>query len=128
MGTDNTGIDELQAATAAALSETAARLGEVLVELAARLRPFPAFLGMVSVQAVELEPPITPPQDRGCVVVDQAGRICQLDIREISGIAGFTETDQVEEFQELELDDTEFIIYATTAIRVLAEELRRRGR
>jgi hypothetical protein len=120
--------EELQATAAAARSEAAARLGEVLVELAARLRPFPAFLGMVSVQAVELEPPITPSQDRGCVVVDPEGRICQLDIQELSGIAGFTEIDQVEEFQELELDDTEFIIYATTAIRVLAEELRRRGR
>ena len=120
--------EELQATAAVARSEAAARLGEVLVELAARLRPFPAFLGMVSVQAVELEPPITPSQDRGCVVVDPEGRICQLDIRELSGIAGFTEIDQVEEFQELELDDTEFIIYATTAIRVLAEELRRRGR
>ena len=116
----------MQAAAAAALSETAARLGEVLVELAARLRPFPAFLGMVSVQAVELEPPITPSQDRGCVVVDPDGRICQLDIREISGIAGFTEADQVEELQELELDDTEFIIYASTAIVALARELERR--
>ena len=121
--------EELQAAAAAAaLGETAAQLGRVLAELAGRLRPFPPFLGMVSVQAVELEPPVAPSRDLGCVVVDPQGRICQLDLREIAGIAGFNETDQVEEFQELELSDAEFIIYAATAIGALAAELGRRRR
>lgn len=122
------GTNELEAAATAALGETAAQLSRVLAELAARLRPFPPFLGMVSVQAVELEPPALWSRDLGCVVVDPQGRICQLDLREMPGIAGFTGTDQVEEFQELELSDAEFIIYAATAIQALAEELRRRGR
>ncbi len=121
------GTEELKAVAAAALEEAVARLGEVLVEMAARLRPFPPFLGMVSVQAVELEPPITPSRDLGCVVVDPQGHICQLDIRGIPGVTGFTETDQVEEFQELELSGAEYIIYATKAIQMLADELRRRG-
>ncbi len=117
------------AATAATtLGETAAQLSRVLVELAARLRPFPPFLGMVSIQAVEVEPPAMSSRDLGCVVVDSQGRICRLDLRELPGIAGFTETDQVEEFQELELSDVEFISYAATAIQTLAAELGRRGR
>ena len=127
MNMESKRTEELEAATAA-LGETAAQLGQVLAELAGRLRPFPPFLGMVSVQAVELEPPVTLSRDLGCVVVDPQGRICQLDLREIAGIAGFNETDQVEEFQELELSDAEFIIYAATAIGALAAELGRRSR
>ena len=119
--------EELERAATDALGETARQLGEILAELAGRLRPFPAFLGMVSVQAVELEPPMTPTRDLGCVVVDPEGRICQLDIRELAGIAGLTEADQVEEFQELELSDAEFILYAATAIQLLTGELRWRG-
>ena len=122
------GTDELEAIAANGLAETAFILSQVLEELASRLRPFPSFFGMVSVQAIELEPPITPSQDWGCVVVNPEGRICQLDIREMPGIAGVTEMDQVEEFHEPEFANTEFIIYAATAIRVIIDELRRQGK
>ena len=122
------GTDELETIAANELAETALTLSRVLAELAAQLRPFPSFFGMVSVQAIELEPPFTPSQDWGCVVVNPEGRICQLDIREMPGIAGVTEMDQVEEFHEPEFTDTEFIIYAATAIRVIIDELRRQGK
>ena len=111
----------------AALTETAQRLEAVLSELARRLRPFPSFLGMTSVQAMEVEPALAPARDLGCVVVDPEGQLCRFEIAAISGIAGITESDQVEEFQALDLAPVEYVVYAGAAIQILAEELRRRG-
>ena len=121
------GVEKLREVTDAALEEAAARLREVLAELASRLRPFPAFLKMTSLQAVELDPPLRPTADRGCVVVLPDGEICQLDLSVMPGIQGIMDIDQVEEFRELELPSEEYIVYAVTAIRVLSEELARRG-
>ncbi|MCI0799446.1 MAG: hypothetical protein J4O06_11755 [Chloroflexi bacterium] len=121
------GVEKLREVTDAALEEAAARLREVLAELASRLRPFPAFLNMTSLQAVELDPPLRPTADRGCVVVLPDGEICQLDLSVMPGIQGIMDIDQVEEFRELELPPEEYIVYAVTAIRVLSEELARRG-
>ena len=119
--------EQLAAATQTVLEKTAAALSKTLAELAAQLRPFPAFMGMASVQAVEIEPTLTPARDLGCLVVTPEGRICQLDLRAIAGVEGFTETEQVEEFVEPELSAAEYIVYAATAIELLAAELRRRG-
>lgn len=119
--------EEPAAAAQTALEETAAALGQTLAELAGRLRPFPAFLGMASVQAVEVEPPLTPARDLGCLVVTPEGRICQLDLRSMAGVEGLTEAEQVEEFVEPELSAAEYIVYAAAAIELLAAELRRRG-
>ena len=110
-----------------ALAEAGQRLETLLAELASRLRPFPSFLGMTSVQAVEVESPLAAERDLGCVVVDPEGRLCRFDIRAISGIAGIAESDQVEEFQPLDLSSLEYVSYASAAIQALAEELRRRG-
>ena len=109
------------------LAAAARQLEALVVELAGRLRPFPAFMGMVSVQAVELEPPLAPERDLGCVVVNPEGQICRLELGEIAGIAGLTEPEPVEEFQALELSPLEFVMYASAAVEALAEELRRRG-
>ena len=111
----------------AAIAEAARRLETVLVELAGQLRPFPSFLGMTSVQAVEVEPSLAPARDLGCVVVDPEGQLCRFDITAISGIAGIAESDQVEEFQPLDLTPLEYIAYASAAIQNLAQELARRG-
>ena len=110
-----------------ALTEAAQRLETLLAELARRIRPFPSFLGMTSVQAVEVEAPLAVARDLGCVVVDPEGRLCRLDITAIGGIAGIAESDQVEEFQPLDLSSLEYVAYASAAIQILAEELRRRG-
>lgn len=61
------------------------------------------------------------------MVVGPDGEICQLDLMGIPGVAGVTDGDQVEEFRELDLPLEEYIVYAATAIRLLVEELRRRG-
>ena len=119
--------EQLAAAAQTVLEETAAALGQTLAELAGRLRPFPSFLGMASVQAVEVEPTLTPAQDLGCLVVTPEGRICQLDLRAMAGVEGLTEAEQVEEFVEPELSAAEYIVYAAAAIELLVGELRRRG-
>ena len=111
----------------ATFTGAAQRLEEVVTELAHSLRPFPSFLGMTSVQAVEVNPPLGADQDLGCVVVNPEGQLCRFEIAAISGIAGITEADQVEEFQPLDLAPLEYIVYASAAIEILAAELMRRG-
>lgn len=109
------------------LSDAGQRLKGLLEGLAKSIRPFPSFLGMITVQAVELEPDLAPGRDLGCVVVSPEGEICRLDIAEIAGIAGLTETDRVEEFQPLDLSALEYLSFAKAAIEVLTDELQRRG-
>jgi hypothetical protein len=109
------------------LEETAGRLHDVVANLAARLRPFPAFLNMTTVQAIELEPPAGSAADLGCVVVLPDGEICELELKTIPGPGSPSEVDQVEEYRELELPPEQYVLYAASAIGVLYEELRRRG-
>ena len=111
----------------AVLEDAASRLRDILEEMAPALKPFPAFLNMVSVQAVELDPPFRPTEDRGCVVVVPGGTICSLDLGMIPGAPGDTDSGQVAELRELDLPPEEYIVYATAAIRALDQETRRRG-
>ena len=127
MSPNNDGTKDFQAVGDAVLQDAAARLRELLAELAHNLRPFPAFLNMASVQAVELEPPFASTADHGGVVVLPEGDICEMDLSVMPGIQGIMDIDQVERFTELELPDEEYIVYAATAIRLLSQELRRRG-
>ena len=119
--------EDILVAAESVLRDAAARLRELLAELAQSLRPFPAFLNMDSLQAVELEPPFASTADHGCVVVLPEGEICEMDLSVMPGIQGVMDFDQVERFTELELPDEEYIVYAATAIRLLSQELRRRG-
>ncbi len=119
--------EDILGAAESVLYDAAARLKELLAALAQSLRPFPAFLNMDSLQAVELEPPLAPTTDHGCVVVLPEGEICEMDLSLMPGIQGIMDIDQVERFTELELPDDEYIVYAATAIRRLSQELRRRG-
>ena len=111
--------------------ETAERLRAAVAELASQLRPFPSFLGMTTLQAIELELPpgsgFRPPPELGCVVVLAGGEISELDIRMIPGPDGPADIDQVERFTELDLPPEQYIAYATEAVRLLQAEIRRRG-
>ena len=127
MNSKQDGKEDIQGAADSVLREAAARLKKFLAELAQSLRPFPAFLNMSSVQAVELEPPFIPTEDHGCVVVLAEGEICEMDLSVMPGIQGIMDVDPVERFTELELPDDEYIVYAATAIRLLSQELGRRG-
>jgi hypothetical protein len=82
---------------------------------------------MTSLQAVELDLMPEGMPDRGCVVVLPGGEICELDLQILPGIEGVTESDQVEEFREMELPPEVYIMYAASAIRLLYQELVRRG-
>jgi hypothetical protein len=128
MASDNANPEGSPPAAGALVEETAGRLRDLLADLASRLRPFPAFLNMVSVQAVELDPLPGAPPDRGCVVVLPGGEIGELDLKALPGIEGISYVDPVEEFSELELPPEEYIVYAAAAIRLLYQELGRRGR
>ncbi len=117
----------LHSAAGAVLEEAAAGLAQILAEMASKLEPFPAFLNMMSVQAIELEPGLGLREDRGCLVVCPDGGIRRLELTAISGVAGVAEVDQVEQFQELDLPLEEYIGYAAQAVELLYAELRRRG-
>ena len=127
MSLDKLGTEQLREAADAALEEAASRLHDLVSQLATRLQPFPSFWNMASVQAIELQPTQST-GDRGCVVVCPDGQICELNLQSAPGIAGLTEAEQMEEFLPLSLPPLEYIIYASTAIQALAEELRRRGK
>ena len=116
-----------QPAAITLVEEAALQLRGLVADLASRLRPFPAFLNMVSVQAIELEPLPGAPQDRGCVVVLPDGEICELDLMALPGIQGIRDIDQVEQLRELELPPEEYVVYAASAIRLLYQELRRKS-
>ena len=118
--------DDLQAAGEAVITAAAEELRALLSELAGRLRPFPSFLNLSSVQAIELDPPLRIPEDRGCVVVLPTGEICEFNLTVMAGAPGVMDVDQVEEFLELNLPPEEYIMYAAAAVRELTRELRRR--
>ena len=94
-----------------------------LAELAQRLRPFPAFLNMTTLQAIELDPPPGVSQDRGCVVVLPGGEIFELDLVAVPGVEGIQDIDSVEEFQELEMPSDEYVLYAAAAINLIIQEM-----
>ena len=99
--------------------------------MATQLRPFPPFLGMAALQAIELELPpesgVQPPPELGCVVVLPDGEIAELDLKMIPGPYGPADVDQVEQFTELDLPPEQYIAYATVALQLLQEEVKRRG-
>jgi len=110
----------------ALVRRTAEELARVLEEMARALDPFPAFLGMPTLQAVEVEGNLGGP-DRGCIVVTPEGRLCELAIRMLPTPLETGIVDTVEEFRDLDLAPEEFIYYALRAIRTLARLLQERG-
>ncbi len=106
------------------IDELAERLRRLVAERAGKLRPFPAFLGMTTIQAIELEPDGPPQVEWGCVVVTPDGAICELDLVGIAGVAGVGPQDFIEEMRELDLPSEEYVIYAQAAINALENELK----
>ncbi len=118
--------DEATSSAYTAIEEAAAQLRGLLAGLAPRLRPFPAFLNMVSLQAIELEPVSDMSEEHGCVVVLPDGEICELELKAVPGIEGIIEVDQLEDFRPLDLSPEDYITYAAAAIRAIYREVRRR--
>ena len=115
----------LKALADASLERTASQLRDVLKELAGRLQPFPAFMNMATIQAVEVGPEGLQAPDRGCVVVCPDGELYRLSLLLIPGPLGLSDVDQVEEFEALELPTEEYVPYAYAAIVELARRLDR---
>jgi len=114
-----------------AIRGSADRLRATVADLAGRLDLFPAFLGMSTLQAIELELPsgsgFEPPPGVGCVVLLPNGEISELDLRLIPGAVGPAEVDQVEQFTDLDLHPELYIAYATLAIQILQVEISRQS-
>ena len=110
-----------------ALWQARAGLEAIVAELCRRLQPFPPFLGMTTIQAIELDPTPAPRLNLGCVVITPDGVIAELDVTAIPGVVGVLEVDQVEEFRPLDLPVSARLIYLTEAVRVLGAEIARRG-
>ena len=108
------------------LEQTAAQMREAVAELAVQLRPFPAFMGMTSLQAIELEPPPESKAEWGCVVVLPDGEICELELEVIPGPVGPRDVDQVDRYRPLELAAEDYIHFASAALRAMGRELERR--
>ena len=113
----------LKAEADASLERTASRLRDILKELVGRLHPFPAFMGMTSIQAIEVEPHGLQATEKGCIVVCSDGELYELNLRTIPGPLGVSDVDQVDEYRALELPHEEYIPYAYAAITSLMDKL-----
>ena len=104
----------------AVLERASSELDKLLVELATALDPFPSFLGMSSVHAVEIEPAGVARPDRGCVVVCPDGRLYELVLRMVPGPGDAGGVDQVEEMKELDLSRGDYVAYAYAGVDQLS--------
>ena len=109
------------------LEQTAAQMRDAVVVLAGQLHPFPSFMGMTTLQAIELEPPPDSKAEWGCVVVLPDGEICELELEVIPGPVGPTDVDQVDMYRPLELSTADYIHFAAGALRAMGKELERRN-
>lgn len=120
-------MNDESATIPAILERTAAQMAEAVAETAALLRPFPAFMGMATLQAMELEPPPGTERDWDCVVVLPDGDICQLELEVIPGPAGPEDVDQIDRYKSLSLSTGDYIHFAAAALRLMHRELSARG-
>ena len=91
---------------------------KLLIELAAALEPFPGFLGMDSIHAIELDPDMRFP-DRGCLVVTDEGLIEELSLDLIPGPTFLGGVDSKETFREVDIEGQEKDFYLGRAIQIL---------
>ena len=112
----------------AVLNDAVIQLETIVVNLCRQLDPFPSFLGMATIQAIELDPVPAPTRELGCVVVTPDGELAELDVAAIPGVVGVLEVDQVEQFKPLDLAPGQYLVYLTEAVRVLSAELDRGDR
>lgn len=121
-------IDPLvkRAVADAVLERASTQLGELLRELAAALDPFPNFLGMSTIQAVEVESSGVAESDRGCVVICPDGQLYELVLRMVPGPIDIGGVEQVDELRELDLSPGNYVAYAYAAVRELTHILEER--
>ena len=107
----------------AVMQRASIELNKLLVELAAALDPFPNFMGVSTIQAVEVEPSGVSNPDNGCVVVCPDGELRELVLRMIPGPFDMGGVEQTEEMAELEVPAGEYVAYAYAAVEELLKLL-----
>ncbi len=114
----NSDLDPLvkRAVADAVLERASMELNKLLQELAAALDPFPNFLGLESIMAIEVEPSGVADPEKGCVVVCPDGELRELVLRMVPGPIDIGGVDQIEEMKELELAVGDYVAYAYAAI------------
>lgn len=110
----------------AVVERASLELRKLLQELVSALDPFPSFMGISSIQAVEIEPSGVDQRDRGCVVICPDGELYELVLRLIPGPLDTGVVDQVEEMKQLGLAPGDYVANAHAAVRQLADLLEER--
>ena len=100
----------------AVVERTAQELREILSMLATTLDPFPGFEGLQTLQAVEIDLGSLTNPNLGCVVVGPDGLLYELVLRTIPGPIDVGGVDQLDELTELDLEPSEYLLYAHQAI------------
>ena len=101
------------------LEKSKESLQEILKELATQIRPFPGFLNMNTIQAIEIPVPKEFSEKYGCVVVLPNGDINEIILKTIPAPESLGEIDQTEEYVELDMPLIDSIIYSYNAINTL---------
>ena len=89
-----------QATADGVIERASIELEKILVELATALDPFPGFMGLQTLQAVELEN-VGVSADVGCVVVCPDGGLYELVIQMTPGPVDLGGVDHTEQLKEL---------------------------
>ena len=103
------------------LEKSKESLQEILKELATQIRPFPGFLNMNTIQAIEIPVHKEFSDKYGCVVVLPNGDINEIILKTIPAPESLGEIDQTEEYIELDMPLIDSIIYIYNAITTLLE-------
>ncbi|KAA1295603.1 MAG: hypothetical protein EGP10_02500 [SAR202 cluster bacterium] len=100
--------------------ESLNQLTDILERLCLSIDPFPGFMGMQTIKAIELDP-IDNNSDIGCIVVTPEGKICELQLNLIPGPAELGGYEQDEKFNEIDLSTSERFVYISRAIEEVSK-------
>ena len=107
-------------AVADAVVERAANeLKKLIKQLALAFDPFPGFMGLNTVQAIEVEPSGTVNTDLGCIVICPDGELREFVLQMVPGPIDVGGVDNIEQFKDIELSHGDFVAYAYAAVQQL---------
>ena len=103
-----------------AVQRAADKLHDSLVELAAKLDPFPYFLGSIEVRAIEAEPGGANKADRGCIVVCQDGEMYEFSMKIQAPNEFDLGMERDDSVKPVQLPPEDYVAYAYHAIEEIA--------
>ena len=115
-----------QAVADAVLQRAAGELSTLLKELTAAVSPFPNFMELTSIEAIEVEPFKGANPENGCIVVCPDGELRELVLRMIPGPFDMGGVEQTDEMREVELSPGEYVAYAYAAVQQLTQLIEER--